>query len=101
MLEIFLFWSVGAIIVGIVASNKGRSGFGWFVLGLLISPLLSGLLVLAVSRNGMNAHDQMLFDAMPEDQQQRVIHARLSRDAKSKDYEAYEARKREKALSQS
>ena len=81
MLEILLFWVVGAIVVGIVANNKGRSGFGWFVLGLLISPLLAGLLVLAVSREGMTAHDQMLFDAMPEEQQQRVLQARALRGA--------------------
>ena len=81
LLEFFLLWVGFAIVVGVVASNKGRSGFGWFVLALLISPLLAGLIVLAMQRNGMTAHDQMLFDAMPEEQQQRVLQARALRGA--------------------
>lgn len=43
-------WFFGAIIVGVFAANRGRSGLGWFVLALLISPLL-GLLLVAVSKN--------------------------------------------------
>lgn len=35
-----IFWFVFAIAVGVYASNKGRSGIGWFVLSVLISPLL-------------------------------------------------------------
>jgi hypothetical protein len=79
-MEFLLIWTVLAIVVGIVASNKGRSGFGWFLLSMLISPLLSGLLVLAMSRKGMTAHDQLLFDAMSDEQQQRVIKARSARE---------------------
>lgn len=45
----FLLWLVAAIVVGVIASGKGRSGFGWFVLGVLISPLLAGILALVVS----------------------------------------------------
>jgi hypothetical protein len=44
------FWFLGAIAVGVFASNRGRSGFGWFLLSLIISPLL-GLLFVAVSQN--------------------------------------------------
>jgi hypothetical protein len=45
----FFFWIGFAVIVGIVAnSRRGRSGFRWFLLALLISPLLAGLLVLAL-----------------------------------------------------
>ena len=47
---ILLFWLAFAVAVGVLASNRGRSGFGWFVLAVLFSPLLAGLFVL-VSRN--------------------------------------------------
>lgn len=55
-MEIFIFWFVAAIIVGVIASNKGRSGFGWFVLALFISPLLAGILALVLSSK--NAGDE-------------------------------------------
>jgi hypothetical protein len=38
-----------AIIVGVAANTRGRS-FAWFFLALLISPILSGLLLLALPR---------------------------------------------------
>lgn len=36
---IVLFWIVMALAVAVVASTKGRSGFGWFFYGLLIWPV--------------------------------------------------------------
>ncbi len=47
---IYLLWFVFSVGVGVLASNKGRSGVGWFFLSLLISPLL-GLLFAAVSKD--------------------------------------------------
>ena len=44
-LAVWLFFSV---LVGILAHNRGRVGFGWFVLSLLFSPLLMALLVLVL-----------------------------------------------------
>jgi DNA-directed RNA polymerase subunit RPC12/RpoP len=43
-------WFVFAIAIGIWASNRGRSGFGWFLLAVVISPLLAGVL-LVVTKN--------------------------------------------------
>jgi len=66
-MEYVLIWFFGAIIVAIVASSKGRSGFGYFVLSVLISPLLSGILVLALPR--LNGASQVLVggeSATPE-----------------------------------
>ncbi len=45
---VILFWFGFSVVVGIAASNRGRSGFGWFLLSLLISPLLSLILVLVM-----------------------------------------------------
>jgi hypothetical protein len=36
------------IVVWVFASSRGRSGFGWFCLSLIISPLVAGLLVLVL-----------------------------------------------------
>lgn len=47
---VFFFWFVFAIAVGVFASNRGRSGIGWFLLSLVISPLL-GLIFVAVMKN--------------------------------------------------
>lgn len=42
------FWLAFAIIVGVAANTRGRNGFVWFGIAALISPLLAGLLVLAL-----------------------------------------------------
>lgn len=46
-MELLIGWVVLAIVVGAVASAAGRGGFGYFVLSLLLSPVL-GLLVLII-----------------------------------------------------
>lgn len=43
-------WLLFAVAVGVYASNRGRSGFGWFLLSLFISPLL-GIIFCAVSKD--------------------------------------------------
>lgn len=50
MLTMFLAWMAFAVIVGVVASARGRVGYGWFLLALVISPLIVGPLVLALPR---------------------------------------------------
>jgi hypothetical protein len=37
------------MLVGAAANNRGRSGFGWFLLAILISPLLAMILVFILS----------------------------------------------------
>ena len=60
-MEIFFFWFVGSIIVGVAASARGRDGFGWFLLAALLSPLLAGVLVLVLPRpNSVFRPDGML-----------------------------------------
>ncbi|MCF8019845.1 MAG: zinc ribbon domain-containing protein [Vallitaleaceae bacterium] len=43
---IFIFWIILSILVGIYATTKGRSGFGFFLLAILLSPLISFLIAL-------------------------------------------------------
>jgi uncharacterized membrane protein len=45
---IVLGWIVLAIAAGAVASAKGRSGIGWFLLSLLITPVLTLLMLAAL-----------------------------------------------------
>lgn len=47
-MEIILFWIGLAIIVGVAADRRGRSGFGWFFLAVALSPIIAGLLLLAM-----------------------------------------------------
>lgn len=47
-MEILLIWMVLAVIVGLIAPAKDRSGFGWFLLAVVLSPLIAGLLLLVV-----------------------------------------------------
>jgi hypothetical protein len=44
------FYLVFCVAVGLLASSRGRSGTLWFILSLLISPVLA-LIILLVMRN--------------------------------------------------
>jgi hypothetical protein len=48
-LGIVLFWFLCGIISAVAASNKGRSGLGWFIIGSLFGPI-GVVLSLVVSR---------------------------------------------------
>ena len=48
-MEILVFWLVFAVIVGVIANNKGRSGIGWFLFSIVLSPLLGLIVVLVLS----------------------------------------------------
>jgi len=47
-MEIIVFWILFGIISAVVAHNKGRSGCGWFALGILLGPI--GLILALVVR---------------------------------------------------
>jgi hypothetical protein len=40
-MELILFWFVVSLLVAVFASSRNRSGFGWFLLSLIISPLIT------------------------------------------------------------
>lgn len=46
-MEIFFGWIIFSIVVGVIASARGRSGIGYFFLSLILSPLI-GLLFAAL-----------------------------------------------------
>jgi hypothetical protein len=58
---VIIIWLVGAVLIGVIGSNKGRSGIGWFLLAVIISPLLALFVVLAVkdrTRRGLVPADE-------------------------------------------
>ena len=78
-MEWFILWIVSIIATIIFAMRRGRSSFGWFLISaLLIGPLALLLLAVLPPKN-LTERDQLLFDAMPEEQQQRVLAAREER----------------------
>ncbi|ODS01542.1 hypothetical protein AUC71_03100 [Methyloceanibacter marginalis] len=44
---LIVLWLGLAVAIGAIASNKGRNFFGWFLLSLLLSPLIAGVLLAA------------------------------------------------------
>ena len=45
---IFILWVFFAILVGVYANSKGRSGFGFFLIATLLSPLIGFIIALVV-----------------------------------------------------
>jgi hypothetical protein len=58
-LEIFLFWLVASIVVGVIAKSRGRSGIGWFFLATLISPILGLILVMCLDRQNLPVNQRI------------------------------------------
>lgn len=42
-------WPLFAGVVAVLAARSGRSGTGWFLLAMLLSPLLAGVLLLLIA----------------------------------------------------
>lgn len=49
-MEVVVGWFVFSVLAGIIANAKGRSGFGYFLLALLLSPLVGLLAAIAMPR---------------------------------------------------
>jgi hypothetical protein len=47
---LIFFWLALAVIVGVAANTRGRSSAVWVLLAIVISPLIAGLLLLALPR---------------------------------------------------
>jgi hypothetical protein len=43
-----ILWVLLSIVVGAGASNRGRDGFGWFILSILLSPALGGFMLVVL-----------------------------------------------------
>ena len=61
-MEWFLFWLVFAVVVGVIAGSRGRSGVGWFFISVLISPLLGLILVMCLPAEAAPKHQASPMD---------------------------------------
>ena len=52
-MEIIIIWFLFGIVSAVIASKKGRSGCGWFLLGVLLGPFGLILAVVASRRQGI------------------------------------------------
>lgn len=48
-MDVIFFWIVASIGIAFWAARKGRSPFGWLVLSLVLSPLLSAIFLAVAS----------------------------------------------------
>lgn len=55
MFLLIFFWIALAIAVGVLATGRGRKGFGWTVLACLISPPLAGLFLMVIADRSPHA----------------------------------------------
>jgi hypothetical protein len=55
-MEIFIIWLAFSIFAGMVASNKNRSFLGYFMLSIVLSPLIG--FVAALIATDKNSHSQ-------------------------------------------
>lgn len=51
MFEFIVIWLIGSIIPALIASGKGRSGLGFYLLGVFLSPILAAIFALIVQEN--------------------------------------------------
>jgi len=42
---LLILWLVFAVLIGAAARTRGRNGVGWFLLAILLSPLVAGLIL--------------------------------------------------------
>lgn len=56
-MELVFGWLAFSVVAGVIASSKGRSGFGYFCLSLVLSPLIGIILAVALPRVGDAARE--------------------------------------------
>jgi hypothetical protein len=85
MIAIFFWWIGLSIVVAVAANTRGRSPIAWFIYAIIFSPLLSGLLLLALPNlaNSLAAGRARMylegeFRELEERRRQRAIIARIA-----------------------
>jgi len=52
-MEFAVFYILATAVVSLIASSRGRSGFGWFLLAFLTSPLIAVVLLVCLPKKGV------------------------------------------------
>lgn len=66
-MEFFGLWLLFSAVLGFMASSWGRSGFGWFLIGLILSPLLGLVILLIAGKAGVQMSASPGRQAAPGD----------------------------------
>ena len=59
-MEVFAIWLVLSILAGVIASQKGRSGVGFFLLSLVLSPLVGIIAALVAGQNTSRVEEKQI-----------------------------------------
>lgn len=59
-MPLLVFWLFLSVLVGVFASGKGRSGLGFFMLALLLSPVIGGIVVVIVKPHAKVVEEKAL-----------------------------------------
>src|SRR5712672_3632217 len=80
MIAIFFWWIGLSIVVAVAANTRGRSPIAWFIDAIIFSPLLSGLLLLALPNlaNSFAAGRVDMEGELEERRRRRAIVARIA-----------------------
>ena len=82
LVVLFLFLP---ICIGIAAQTKGRSGFGWFLLSILIGPLFSMLLLLITGETDAKRKEWIVEDERIREAERN----RNTKESKPDDYKRF------------
>lgn len=50
-MEILLIWAIFCILIGVWANSYGRNGWLWGLIAAIISPLITGVILLIVGKS--------------------------------------------------
>jgi hypothetical protein len=51
IVEVFVLWLALSVVAGVIAGAKGRSGFGYFLLSVFLTPLVGLILAIALPKH--------------------------------------------------
>ena len=75
-MDIILIAVVLSALVGYWANNRGRNGWLWFVVALLISPLITAIILMIMGRDGTAKAEKDSADIEAEAQRLAAIEKR-------------------------
>jgi len=75
-MEVLLLWVILAAVVAVAASSRGRSGFGWFLISCILSPLIGLILVLVLPNL---RHEELLKKLAPRPAPRASLGGKVSR----------------------
>ncbi len=59
-MEIFVLWLALSVVAGAIASNRGRSGWGFFFLSVVLSPIIGIIAALIATPNRKNVEEKQI-----------------------------------------